>query len=114
MTSSPSLKLSLLYFLLHTFNFLNRNGSHFKLNRFSGKVEFGSTANLVTNFKKGDSESISDWLSDERRVALSIWDEKLMTDLGQSTYRLQLMSLQFVSNRLSPSVDSRMWIENKG
>lgn len=90
---------------------LNRNGSHFKLDRFSGKVEFGSTANLITNFEKGDSESISDWLSDERRVALSIWDEKLMTDLGQSTYRLQLMSLQFVTIRLSPSVDSRMWIE---
>lgn len=90
---------------------LKRNGAHFKLNRFSGKVEFGSTANLVTKFDNADPESISDWLSDERRVALSIWDEKLIKELGKSTYQLQLMTLQFVTIQLAPSVDTRMWID---
>ena len=91
---------------------LQRNGAHFKLNRFGGKVEFGSTANLVTKFDGSDKESIIEWLSDEKRVALSIWDEKLLKDLGNSIYRLQLMTLQFVTIQLAPSVDNRMWIDN--
>ena len=90
---------------------LQRNGAHFKLNRFGGKVEFGSTANLVTKLDGSDKESIIEWLSDEKRVALSIWDEKLLKDLGNSIYRLQLMTLQFVTIQLAPSVDNRMWIE---
>jgi len=92
---------------------LRRNGTYFKLNRFSGKVEFGSTANLITTFDKNDAndEIIKEWLSDEKRIALSIWDEKLLTDLGNSVYRLQLMTLQFVTLQLAPSVDTRMWIE---
>ena len=90
---------------------LKRDGTHFKLNRFSGKVEFGSTANLVTTFENSDMESICDWLSDERRVALSIWDENLIKELGQSTYRLELMKLQFVTIQLAPKVDNKMWIE---
>lgn len=90
---------------------LKRNGAHFKLNRFSGKVEFGSTATLITKFDNADPVAISDWLSDERRVALSIWDEKLMKDLGKSTYQLQMMTLQFVTIQLAPSVDTRMWID---
>lgn len=90
---------------------LKRNGAHFKLNRFSGKVEFGSTANLVTTLDNADKDLIVEWLSDEKRVALSIWDEKLLKDLGNSIYRLQLMTLQFVTIQLAPSVDNRMWIE---
>jgi hypothetical protein len=92
---------------------LGRNGAHFKLNRFSGKVEFGSTANLITTFEKGNTNDIQEWLSDEKRVALSIWDENLIQDLGSSTYRLQLMTLQFVTIQLAPSVDTRMWIEKE-
>ena len=91
---------------------LNRNGSHFKLNRFNGKVEFGSTATLITKFDSPSSkETIQEWLSDEKRVALSIWDEKLLKELGNSIYRLQLMTLQFVTIQLSPSVDTKMWID---
>ena len=90
---------------------LRRNGEHFALNRFSGKVEFGSTANLVTKFPNSDAASIARWLSDEKRVALSIWDEELLTDLGQSTYRLEIMTLQFVTIQLAPRVDTRMWTE---
>ena len=91
---------------------LNRNGSHFKLNRFNGKVEFGSTATLITKFDSTSSkETIQEWLSDEKRVALSIWDEKLLKELGNSIYRLQLMTLQFVTIQLSPSVDTKMWID---
>lgn len=92
---------------------LNRNGNYFKLNRFSGKVEFGSTANLITQFQNSNYESIQEWLSDEKRVALSIWDERLLKEMGGSVYRLQLMTLQFVTIQLSPSVDTKMWIEKE-
>lgn len=61
--------------------------------------------------ENSNQESICEWLSDEKRVALSIWDEKLLTDLGDSVYRLQLMTLQFVTIQLAPSVDTRMWID---
>lgn len=90
---------------------LQRNGGHFELNRFSGRVEFGSTVRLLTNLDNADMVTVSDWLSDERRVALSIWDEKLIEDRGNNVYRLQLMTLQFVTIQLSPRVDNRMWTE---
>eukprot|EP00550_Attheya_septentrionalis_P006017 CAMPEP_0198293822 /NCGR_PEP_ID=MMETSP1449-20131203/18999_1 /TAXON_ID=420275 /ORGANISM="Attheya septentrionalis, Strain CCMP2084" /LENGTH=299 /DNA_ID=CAMNT_0043993555 /DNA_START=122 /DNA_END=1021 /DNA_ORIENTATION=- len=92
---------------------LNRDGEYFRLDRMRGKVEFGRTVNLVTNFNKDASnqESIATWLEDERRVATSIWDPKLMTELGDSMYQLQLMTLKFVTIQLSPSVDVQMWID---
>ncbi len=90
---------------------LRRKGEHFDLNRFSGRVEFGYTASLVTSLPNSDPSSIDEWLSDERRVAMSIWDEKLMKELGDGKYRLQLMPLQFVTIRLSPTVDNYMWTE---
>lgn len=91
---------------------LRREGTYFKLNRFSGRVEFGSTAKLVTSLvEKGDVASIQLWLSDEKRVATSIWDENLITDLGNSMYRLKLMQLQFITISLAPEVDTRMWTE---
>ena len=91
---------------------LNRSGSHFKLNRFNGNVEFGSTVNLITKFDYSPSyDLISDWISDEKRVATSIWDEKLLTEKGNSIYTLELMKLQFVTIQLSPKVDTKMWID---
>ncbi len=90
---------------------LSRNGSYFKLDRFGGKVEFGSTAKLVTALDGADLETVSSWLSDEKRVALSIWDEKLIEERGDNVYRMKLMKLQFVTIQLSPTVDNRMWTE---
>lgn len=90
---------------------LKRSGSHFELNRFSGRVEFGSTADLVTALDNANMATISEWLSDEKRVAMSIWDEKLTKDLGDNIYRLELMTLQFVTIQLAPQVDNRMWTE---
>lgn len=94
---------------------LNRRGEHFFLDRFGGKVEFGSTANLVTALRSADVaptiESVSEWLSDARRVAGGLWDESLLTELGECTYRLGLMPLQFVTIQLAPSVDVKMWSE---
>lgn len=90
---------------------LRREGTHFKLNRFSGRVEFGSTANLITSFDNADMKSVQMWLSDEKQVAMSIWDEKLIRDLGNNMYRLKLMKLQFVTITLAPEVDNRMWTE---
>lgn len=89
---------------------LARSGPYFKLNRFQGAVEFGSSAKLVTNLdQKPNPAGISKWLADGRGLALSIWDEKMMKDLGNSLYRLQTMKLQFVTIQLSPSVDVQMW-----
>ena len=93
---------------------LKRSGSHFELNRFSGRVEFGSTADLVTALDNADMATISEWLSDEKRVAMSIWDEKLTKDLGDNIYRLELMTLQFITIQLAPQVDNRMWTERDG
>jgi len=90
-----------------------RKGEHFDLNRMKGVIEFGAATDLVTNFGNSDAESIGRWISDERGVALSIWDEKMLKDLGSSVYRLQLMSLNFVTIQLSPHVDVRMWTEKE-
>lgn len=90
---------------------LEREGEHFVLDRTQGRVEFGSTTDLVTRLNGADMASVSRWLSDERRVALSIWDPDLLSDLGDSVYRLQLMTLQFVTIQLAPSVDVKMWTE---
>ena len=93
---------------------LKRNGPYFELNRMSGKIAFGSTANLVTQLDKtGNQEMIARWLSDERHVALSIWDQNLITELGDSVYQLQIMTLQFVTMQLAPTVDIKMWTENE-
>jgi hypothetical protein len=88
---------------------LSRNGPHFRLDRFRGKVEFGATAKLVTELGSGaNNESISTWLRDERGLAQSIWDPSLIKDLGNSIYRLQVMKLQFVTLQLAPWVDVEM------
>jgi hypothetical protein len=99
---------------------LSRNGPYFKLDRFQGgRVEFGSTAKLVTKLLEDDDddtpnpEGIAEWLFDGRGLAMSIWDEELMTDLGNSVYRLQVMKLQFVTIQLSPSVDMQMWTQKR-
>lgn len=91
---------------------LRRNGPFFKLNRFQGSVEFGSSAKLVTKLdSSANPTGIAEWLSDGKGLALSIWDENLIEDLGNSQYRLQTMDLQFVTIKLSPSVDVKMWTE---
>lgn len=75
-------------------------------------MEFGSTAKLVTKLdSEANPESIAKWLSDGRGLALSIWDENMMKDLGDSIYRLQTMKLQFVTIQCSPSVDVQMWTQ---
>jgi hypothetical protein len=78
-----------------------------------GQVEFGATANLVTklNPQQPDLPAVQSWLGDERRVALSIWDEKLIQELGSNVFRLKVMKLQFVTIQLQPSVDVKMWTE---
>jgi len=97
---------------------LSREGSHFKLDRFSGSIEFGATANLVTqldvplvmaaNEDVDHDALVSEWLQDERGMALSIWDPALTKDLGSNMYRLQIMKLQFVTLQLAPWVDVQM------
>mmetsp|Transcript_128456 Transcript_128456/g.371723 ORF Transcript_128456/g.371723 Transcript_128456/m.371723 type:complete len:275 (+) Transcript_128456:88-912(+) len=91
---------------------LSRNGPYFKLNRFQGAVEFGSTATLTTKLDtQPNPEGIAEWLQDGRGLALSIWDEKMMKDMGNSLYQLQTMKLQFVTITLSPTVDVQMSTE---
>ena len=60
----------------------------------------------------GDSGSIKQWLSDERKVASGIWDKNLMKNLGNNMYRLELVTLQFLTIQLAPSIDVLMWTEN--
>ena len=88
---------------------LGRKGPYFELNQKGGDVAFGATANLVTKLDGTPKlEDINEWLEDERSLALSIWDEDLIQEKGGNVYRLQIMSLQFVTIKLSPWVDTRM------
>ena len=105
---------------------LSRTGPYFQFDRRSGTIEFGATANLVTqllspstvlNSKKNNNQEgaeppnlIEEWLRNENKgLAMSIWDPKLMTNRGQDVYRLQIMTLQFVTITLAPWVDVQMW-----
>lgn len=91
---------------------LARSGPFFQMNRMQGKVEFGSSAKLVTRLDTSENlEGIVEFLSDGQGLALSIWDEKLMKDLGNNIYQLQTMKLQFVTIQLSPTVDMKMWTQ---
>ena len=88
---------------------LGRKGPYFDLNRSDGQVSFGATANLVTELVNTPRpEDIEEWLTDEESLALSIWDEDLIQDMGSNVYRLQVMALQFVTIKLRPWVDVRM------
>lgn len=88
---------------------LSRRGPHFRLDRSTGRIEFGSTANLVTELDdEPNLELISEWLKDERGLAMSIWDEDLIENRGGSVYRLNVMELQFVTLKLTPWVDMEM------
>lgn len=95
---------------------VSRNGSHFKLDRFSGTIEFGAAADLVTRLDApitaaahvNHDQSIDEWLQDERSLALSIWDPKLMKEMGNNVFRLEVMTLQFVTLQLAPWVDVQM------
>jgi len=87
----------------------SKNGPFFKLDRFSGKVEFGATANLVTSLAGANSQNVQEWIQDERRIATSIWDKDLMREKPNNVFELKVMTLQFVTIQLAPSVDIRMW-----
>jgi len=88
---------------------LSRDGPYFHLDRATGAIEFGATAKLITKLDANPNpDLIADWLSDERGLALSIWDESMMTEIRKSVYQLQTMKLQFVTIQLAPTVDMRM------
>lgn len=91
---------------------LSRDGPHFQLDKRSGAIEFGATVKLTTTLveeKDGPSyDLIAEWLSDERALALSIWDEDLMKEIEPSIYQLQTMKLKFVTIELVPTVDMKM------
>lgn len=88
---------------------LSRDGPHFEMNRISGTIEFGATIKLITVLdQEPNPEIIAEWLADERALALSIWDETMMTEIRDSVYQLQTMKLQFVTIQLAPTVDMKM------
>lgn len=98
---------------------LRRDGPYFALDKLSGQIEFGAATKLVTDLSSNpsvDKASIEEWLGDNdgRGLALSIWDENLMTVLPNSVYRLQVMPIQFVTLELQPSVDLQMWTQPAG
>mmetsp|Transcript_55385 Transcript_55385/g.60006 ORF Transcript_55385/g.60006 Transcript_55385/m.60006 type:complete len:340 (+) Transcript_55385:167-1186(+) len=105
---------------------IKREGPSFKLDRFTGRIEFGIATKLVTDLSKQQTTrtvtvnkaSIEDWLTSGSGggtgFVVSIWDEALLEDLGNNTYRLQTMPLQFVTLQLQPSVDVKMWTQPAG
>ena len=93
---------------------LSRIGEHFKLDRMRGKIEFGSSSRIQTILDGADEASVKRWLSDDRQIAMSIWDPKLIKEIEPKVYRLKLMTLMFVTIQLSPHVDVRMYEEGQG
>lgn len=89
----------------------NPDGDIFKLNPFSGRIEFGNAGSAAIKLDNGDEESITRWLKDVKQVALSIWDTDMIKELGNDVFQLDLMTLQLVTIQLKPSVDVKMWTE---
>lgn len=90
---------------------LSRNGPHFQIK--TDTIEFGASAQLVTILEEEGPNQvlIEKWLRDgDSGLAQSIWDPDLITRLDKSTsvYRLEMMTLQFVTLQLSPWVDVEM------
>eukprot|EP00523_Entomoneis_sp_CCMP467_P020117 CAMPEP_0168858514 /NCGR_PEP_ID=MMETSP0727-20121128/16329_1 /TAXON_ID=265536 /ORGANISM="Amphiprora sp., Strain CCMP467" /LENGTH=280 /DNA_ID=CAMNT_0008913265 /DNA_START=41 /DNA_END=882 /DNA_ORIENTATION=- len=88
-----------------------RKGPYFDMDRGSGQIEFGATARLVTELDQSNedrSELIKDWLRDTESFAMSIWQEDLIEKRSDNVYRLQLMTLNFVTIELAPWVDLQM------
>jgi hypothetical protein len=90
---------------------LDRNGEYFTLDRFSGKIQFGSSSLIRTTLDDASMPLIEKWLSNDKAIAMSIWDEKLIQEVEPQVYRLKLMTLMFVTIQLSPHVDVRMWTD---
>jgi hypothetical protein len=90
---------------------LDRKGEYFTLDRFSGKIQFGSSSSIRTPLDDASMPYIEKWLSNDKAIALSIWDEKLIKEVEPKIYRLKLMTLMFVTIQLSPHVDVRMWTD---
>jgi hypothetical protein len=93
---------------------LGRNGEHFKLDRMSGKIEFGSSSRIQTILDGADEASVKKWLSNDKQIAVSIWDPKLIKEIEPKVYRLKCMTLMFVTIQLAPHVDVRMYEEEQG
>lgn len=93
---------------------LGRDGEYFKLNRMSGQIAFGSSSRIKTALDGADEDSIRRWLSNDEQIAMSIWDPKLIKQLEPKVYRLRLMTLMFVTIQMSPSVDMKMYTDEKG
>eukprot|EP00584_Thalassiosira_punctigera_P000686 CAMPEP_0172530642 /NCGR_PEP_ID=MMETSP1067-20121228/4311_1 /TAXON_ID=265564 ORGANISM="Thalassiosira punctigera, Strain Tpunct2005C2" /NCGR_SAMPLE_ID=MMETSP1067 /ASSEMBLY_ACC=CAM_ASM_000444 /LENGTH=267 /DNA_ID=CAMNT_0013314887 /DNA_START=26 /DNA_END=829 /DNA_ORIENTATION=- len=93
---------------------LERDGEYFNLDRIRGKIEFGSSSQIRTTLDGSDEASIRQWLSDDKQIATSIWDPKLIKEVEPKVYRLKLMTLMFVTIQLAPHVDVRMWTDEKG
>ena len=93
---------------------LGRTGEHFKLDRMRGNIEFGSSSRISTILDGADEASVKRWLSDDKQIAMSIWDPKLITEVEPKVYRLKLMTLMFVTIQLAPHVDVKMYAEGGG
>jgi len=93
----------------------SRDGNNFKMERFKGTISFGYTADLITSLPVPHSQVktnvIQKWLSNAERVAFAIWDEQLITEIRSQIYRLQLITLKFITIQLKPTVDVQMWTE---
>jgi hypothetical protein len=93
---------------------LGRDGEHFTLDRMRGNIEFGSCSRIRTNLERADEATVKRWLSDDKQIAMSIWDPKLIKEVEPKVYRLKLMTLMFVTIQLAPHVDVRMYEEGQG
>ncbi|KAL7526175.1 hypothetical protein ACHAWF_004609 [Thalassiosira exigua] len=93
---------------------LGRDGEYFKLDRMRGDISFGSSSRIRTILDGSDEALVRRWLSNDEQIAMSIWDPKLIKEVEPKVYRLNLMTLMFVTIQLSPHVDMKMWTDENG
>ncbi|GMH99759.1 hypothetical protein TrVE_jg3922 [Triparma verrucosa] len=93
---------------------LTRKGPHFVLDRSTGSIEFGATVKLKTELDAPPNSSlVNSWLLDIESVSSALWDPNLSEKLpsppdsppNSVLYRLSLITLQFFTLTLSPTVD---------
>jgi len=83
---------------------LTNTGDIFTLSP-TGAIEFGNTLSLSTPLLSSpDPSLLNSFISDPARVMASLWDPKLKTELSPTSFTLKLLSIDFISFSLAPSV----------
>jgi hypothetical protein len=89
-------------------------GDYWRKTNESGDFEFGSTAQLTNKLDSLEVDAaesrrnIISFLSSPSDVCAAMWQEGMIEQLSEDTWRLQLVALNFITLKIEPSVDVRL------